>query len=210
MNKCLLTYILFSLFFQNTFASEETKIKEVTKKVLFLGDSITEGHGVSKLQTYPYLIQKMLLKNDKIQIEILSGSVSGSTTASAKSRLKWFLKAHPHIIILALGSNDGLRGIDLEVSEKNLAETIEMAKNQNVKVILAGNLLPPNYGEEYRKKFKDMFLKLSKLYQVPLIPFLLKGVGGEKDLNQEDGIHPNEKGHQLIATTVYKYLRPHL
>ncbi len=175
--------------------------------ILFVGDSLTEGYGVPKEKSYPSLVSDKLNKKGK-KVKILNGSVSGSTTASGISRLRWFLKAKPDFLLLALGANDGLRGIKLQESEKNLREIIKLAKSKKIKVILAGMLLPVNYGEKYRTEFEDMFKKLEKELTIYRIPFLLKGVGGEAEYNQNDGIHPNEKGHELIAETVLKTLEP--
>lgn len=175
--------------------------------VLFLGDSLTEGYGVPKEKSYPSLVASELKKKGK-PIKLLNGSVSGSTTASGMSRLRWFLKAKPSILVLALGANDGLRGVKLEDSEKNLKKVIDLAQKNKMTVVLAGMLLPVNYGPDYRGKFEKMFVKLTKENKLVRIPFLLEGVGGEKEMNQEDGIHPNEKGHEVIAKTVLKTLEP--
>ncbi|MBK26405.1 MAG: arylesterase [Halobacteriovorax sp.] len=175
--------------------------------LLFVGDSLTEGYGVPKEKSYPSLVTQKLSKKGK-KIKLLNGSVSGSTTASGMSRLRWFMKAKPDFLFLALGANDGLRGIKLSESEKNLREIIVLAKSKSIKVILAGMLLPTNYGEKYRSEFEEMFKKLEKEHAIHRIPFLLEGVGGEARYNQDDGIHPNEKGHELIADTVLKTLEP--
>lgn len=194
-----ISYLLISLIFSFSVFSQTT--------VLFVGDSLTEGYGVPKEKSYPHLVSEALKKRGK-SIRLLNGSVSGSTTASGLSRLRWFLKAKPSILVLALGANDGLRGIKLDESEKNLRKVISLAKEKKMKVVLAGMLLPVNYGAKYRGQFEKMFKKLAKEESITRIPFLLKGVGGEKELNQEDGIHPNEKGHAVIANTVLKTLEP--
>jgi acyl-CoA thioesterase-1 len=178
------------------------------KKVLFLGDSLTEGYGVSKDAAYPVILQDLLLKEHKIKIDILNGSVSGSTTASSISRLKWFVRARPDILVLALGANDGLRGIDLKSSKENLSKTIKLALDNKMTVILAGMYIPPNYGPTYTKDFRKMYLELESEYKLTLIPFLLDGVAANKKLNISDGIHPNELGHKKIAENLVKYLRP--
>ncbi len=176
-------------------------------KVLFIGDSLTEGYGIAKEKAYPYLLRDILEKKYSKKIEVINGSVSGSTTASGASRLKWFLRSKPEVLILALGANDGLRGIDLTSSKKNLAIIISMAKSKNIKVILAGMYMPPNYGRDYTKKFRDMFVELKKEYGVTLIPFLLEGVAAKKALNLSDGIHPNELGHKKMAENLLPYFR---
>ena len=176
------------------------------KKILILGDSLTEGYGVDEDYSFPAILEKKLQK-EKLPYKIINGGVSGSTTASGKSRLKWFLKANPSILILALGANDGLRGLKLEQSKNNLEEIIKMAKAKNMKIVIAGMMVPPNYGKEYTTKFKAMFIDLAKKYNATLIPFLLEGVAGVKELNIEDGIHPNSKGYVIVADTVYKYIK---
>lgn len=173
--------------------------------LLFIGDSLTEGYGVAKEKAYPSLVASSLKKKGK-SIKLLNGSVSGSTTASGLSRLRWFLKAKPNILILALGANDGLRGVKLSDSEKNLRTIIKLAHKNKIKIVLAGMLLPTNYGEKYRSDFEKMYKKLEVEFSLVKIPFLLKGVGGEAKYNQEDGIHPNEAGHEIIADTVLKTL----
>jgi|LULR01.1.fsa_nt_gb acyl-CoA thioesterase-1 len=189
--------------FSNTARAEEGK----STKLLFLGDSLTEGYGVSKDKSYPQWVKKKLEKKG-LKVDILNGSISGSTTASSLSRMKWFLKAKPEVVFLALGANDGLRGIKVEESEKNLARAIELAQSQKLTVVLAGMMVPPNYGPDYGKKFKAMYPNLSKKYGVKLLPFLLEGVAGEKEFNQEDGIHPNEAGHEKMGEKVANFLYP--
>lgn len=177
-----------------------------TKRLLILGDSLTEGYGIALSAAYPALLEKKIKASGK-NWDVINAGISGSTSASGPSRLKWQLKTKPDIMILALGANDGLRGIDVKATEKNLADTIELAKNAKVTVILAGMLLPPNYGADYRKKFESIYHHLAKKYQLKKIPFLLEGVAGHPELNLADGIHPNEKGHQIISELVYKNIK---
>lgn len=196
MAKILLLFIFLSI--NSVFAQT---------KVLFIGDSLTEGYGISKENSYPELLKKLLLSKHGVKIEVVNGSVSGSTTASGLSRLKWFLRSKPEVLILALGANDGLRGIDLTSSKKNLAKIISLAKEKKMKVILAGMQMPPNYGADYTKKFRDMFTELKKEFDITLIPFLLEGVAAKKELNLSDGIHPNELGHKKMAENLLPYFR---
>jgi acyl-CoA thioesterase-1 len=177
-------------------------------KILFLGDSLTAGYGVEKEQAYPALVEKEL--NKKYSVKVLNGGVSGSTTASGLSRLRWFLKAKPDILVLILGANDGLRGVKLDESKKNLEKIILKAKAEGLKIILAGMMLPPNYGKEYTEKFKKMYIDLKEKYELPWIPFILKDVAGLEEMNIEDGIHPNNKGHEKVAKNLIPYLEPHL
>ncbi len=199
--------VLMSFFLSHFSFSNGVKAELKEKRILFIGDSLTAGYGVDKDKSYVALIEKDLISKGK-KIKILNGSVTGSTTASGKSRLRFFLKAKPNILVLALGANDGLRGIQLKSSKKNLEEMIVLAKKNKMKVILAGMMLPPNYGPDYTKVFKEMYTDLEKRHQLISIPFLLEGVAANPKLNQEDGIHPNEKGHLVMKETVLKYLRP--
>ncbi len=182
---------------------------QANDKILILGDSLTAGYGIEQSLAYPSELER-LLKEKGHKYKVLNGGVSGSTTASGKSRLKWFLKSKPKIIIIALGANDGLRGIDLKQSQKNLEEVIQMSKKNGLVVFLAGMQLPPNYGKEYTSQFKLMFKELVKKFEINEIPFLLEGVAGVKELNIEDGIHPNSDGHKIMAKTVYKHLKEKL
>jgi len=175
-------------------------------KILFLGDSITAGYGIAQEDAYPALLGQKLESLGIHHVEIMNGSISGSTTASALSRLKWFQKASPDILVLALGANDGLRGLSVENMEENLGQAIAFAKNNNMDVILAGMQIPPNYGPEYADDFKQVFTTLADDHEIVRIPFLLKGVGGRSDMNQPDGIHPNRAGHQQIAKTVLPFI----
>ncbi|MFG1492964.1 arylesterase [Halobacteriovorax sp. GFR7] len=193
MNKFLLV-LLISL---STFAAP---------KVLFLGDSLTAGYGIDPEKAYPNLV-KDILKKDGIEIEVMNASISGSTSASAVSRLKWSLRGKPDVMLLALGANDGLRGIKLHSTKENLKNAIKLAKSKGVKVILAGMQIPPNYGPEYTKEFQRMFPDLKKEEGVTLLPFLLKDVAGQRQYNIDDGIHPNEEGHKIIAKTVAPFIR---
>jgi acyl-CoA thioesterase-1 len=175
-------------------------------KILILGDSLTEGHQLDKVDSFPSQLEN-ILSEKKLDYKVLNGGVSGSTTASGLSRLKWFLKAKPSIIIIALGANDGLRGIKLKDSKKNLEDLIVKSQESGLKVVIAGMEIPPNYGKEYTAQFRAIFPELAKKYKVNLIPFLLKDVAGKKDLNLEDGIHPNAKGYKIIAKTVFEEIK---
>ena len=179
------------------------------KKILIVGDSLTEGYGVAKDSAYPNQLQILIDKN-KMDYQVINAGSSGSTSASAPNRLKWHMKSKPEILILALGANDGLRGFEVSSTKENLGKAIDMALKNNVKVYLAGMKLPMNYGKKYRAQFESIFTELQKEKKIKLIPFLLKDVGGVKDLNLADGIHPNEKGHKIIAKTVYQFIKKDL
>jgi acyl-CoA thioesterase-1 len=179
---------------------------EAPVRILFLGDSLTAGLGVEPREAYPSLIQNMLEEKQMHHITITNGSISGSTTAGAVSRLKWFLRAKPDILVLALGANDGLRGLSLDEMDKNLDNAIVLAKENRIRVILAGMEIPPNYGPEYTKAFREVFPSLARRHQLEFIPFLLENVAGDPSLNQADGIHPNAQGHRIIAAHVLPFI----
>ncbi len=176
-----------------------------SRTILVLGDSLTEGYRLGKEEAYAAVMEREL-KKPHPDIKVINGGVSGSTSASAPKRLDWYLKAKPDIMILALGANDGLRGIKVEETKKNLENVIVKAKDQGIKVIMAGMRMPPNYGKEYRESFDKIFPDLAKKHSLKLIPFLLQDVAGKPKLNLPDGIHPNPEGHKIMAKTVMKSL----
>jgi len=178
-------------------------------RILILGDSLTEGYGVSPDQAYPALLQKKLNASrlpDLPPYEVINGGVTGSTTSGGASRIDWYMKSPPDFLVVALGGNDGLRGISPEESKKNLASILDRAKEQGVPAMLAGMKMPPNYGLDYRRSFENIFPELAREKKVPLLPFLLKDVGGRADMNLPDRIHPNPKGHERICLTMYQHL----
>jgi len=176
-------------------------------KVVILGDSLTEGFGVARERAYPALVQKALTQAGK-EVEIINGGSSGSTAASGPSRMKWYLKGKPQVLVLALGANDALRGLDLERSENSLSTTIALAKQNGMKVLLVGMKIPTNYGKHFNDGLEQVYVRLAKKHRVPLLPFLLEGVGGKPQFNLADGIHPNEAGHEIMAKLVEKHLLP--
>ncbi|WP_374077160.1 arylesterase [Bdellovibrio bacteriovorus] len=180
------------------------------KKLIVLGDSLTEGFGVAKEAAYPAVLEKKLHEAGKKEWTVINSGVSGSTTASAVTRMKWLYKSKPDAVLLVLGANDGLRGLKIEDSEKHLAEAIEYSQKQNVRVILGGLYMPPNYGAAYTDKFKKMYESLAKKYKLTFIPFVLDKVGGNPKYNLADGIHPNEAGHKIIADNIFQVLKGEL
>ena len=183
-------------------------------RILILGDSLTEGYGVSAQQAFPSLLEKKLndeFSSDKnSSYEIINAGISGSTSSGGVSRIEWLLKSKPDFLILALGGNDGLRGVPVEETKNNLEKIILAAKSKDIPTLLAGMKMPPNYGIEYTREFSKLFEDLANQENVPLIPFLLEGVGGNPAMNLPDRIHPNPAGHQKIAETVYQNLINHL
>jgi acyl-CoA thioesterase-1 len=180
--------------------------EDINTKILFLGDSISAGLGVEPDFAYPVLIRDMLKDKGIKGVKITNASISGSTTASALSRLKWFLKAKPDILVLALGANDGLRGLSTKEMAHNLDRVIALATKNGIRVILAGMKIPPNYGPEYSSDFYEVFILLADKYHLSFMPFLLKDVAGKTNLNQADGIHPTREGQKIIADNVLPYI----
>jgi acyl-CoA thioesterase-1 len=176
--------------------------------VLCLGDSLTEGYGIAPENSYPRLLERRLREQGHPDARVINAGISGSTTASAVSRLRWQLKARPDVVILALGGNDGLRGLDLSQTRKNLADAIALAKSRGVKVVLAGMKIPPNYGADYTRRFEALFPALARAHDVALIPFLLEGVAARPELNLPDGIHPNAAGYRIVVENVLETLLP--
>ncbi len=186
-----------------------TGLGQAKRKLVILGDSLTEGYGVAKTAAFPALVEKRILKLGK-RWQVINSGVSGSTTGSAPSRMKWVLRTKPDLVLLFLGANDGLRGLKVEESEKNLLAAIAIAKEANAKIILGGLYMPPNYGADYRLKFEKMYKDVAKAQGVQLIPFILKDVAGQAHLNLADGIHPNEEGHKIMAENVFSAIKDQL
>ena|SRR5437867_2206154 len=175
--------------------------------IVALGDSLTAGLGVDVQDNYPSKLQKKLLEG-RYRYRVINAGVSGDTTAQGLNRLGSVRELRPEVVIVALGANDGLRGIPLESTGRNLDTIVADLQGDGAKVILAGMLIPPNYGPEYTRTFRELFPDLAKKHRVPLIPFLLEGVAGNMNLNQADGIHPTAQGYDIVAESVWKVLRP--
>ena len=183
-------------------------IAQATTTIVFLGDSLTEGYGIEKTEAFPYLFEQALKAKGYKDIKVVNAGISGSTSASALSRLKWYLRINPTIVVLALGANDGLRGLDPQAMKKNLATAIKLAQERNILVVLAGIKVPPNYGIQYTEEFEAVYPQLAEEFKIPFIPFLLDGVAARPEMNLPDGIHPNSRGHQIIARHVLENLLP--
>jgi len=176
--------------------------------IVFLGDSLTEGLGLEANEAFPALVAQRLAADGRSDVEVINAGVSGSTSASGLSRLQWYARSQPDLLVLSLGANDGLRGLDVNDMKANLAETIEFAQANNIKVALTGMLVPPNMGPDYTTAFAQVFPDLAAQYDLPLLPFLLDGVAAVPELNQADGIHPNVEGAKIVADLVYDFLLP--
>ena len=174
------------------------------EKVVLFGDSLMAGYGLPK-EHHLSVVLESDFKKDGLNIKIINGSVSGSTSSGGLNIADWSL-SEPGIdlIILGLGANDMLRGIKPAETEKNLEEIIKIANNKNIKIIIAGMVAPTTHGAEYKKDFDAIYPKLAKKYNLPLIPFLLEGVALDPSLNQQDGIHPNKQGTIKVSETIKK------
>lgn len=175
--------------------------------IVALGDSLTEGYGVPREAAWPSRIQRRL-EAEGYPHRVVNAGVSGDTTAGGLSRTDWLLRQPVDILILELGANDGLRGIDPDSTRANLAEIIEKAQARGATVLLAGMIMPANYGLAFKREFDSIFPELAEKYDLPLIPFLLEGVAGRRDLNLPDGIHPTAEGYAIVADNVWEALEP--
>jgi len=176
---------------------------------LFLGDSITAGYGLDISQAYPALIQQKI-DAQQWPFKVVNAGQSGDTTAGGVNRIDWLLRSRIDVLVLELGANDGLRGVPADTILKNLQAIIDRVKTKYpaAKIIIAGMKVPLNMGNSYSKEFESVFLSLAKKNDAPLIPFILEGVGGVRDLNLPDGMHPTARGQQIVAATVWKVLEP--
>jgi len=193
-------------------SKEETQTEteaEVSEKnvILFFGNSLTAGMGLEASEAFPALIQNRL-DSLNYNYEVVNAGLSGETTASGKNRIEWVLKQNVDIFVLELGANDGLRGIPIAETRRNLQDIIDTVKEKNpdTKIVLAGMQIPPNMGEEYTTDFRNIFPELAEENNVELIPFLLEGVAGDPELNQQDGIHPTAEGYEIVADNVWDVL----
>lgn len=176
-------------------------------ELVFLGDSLTAGLGLDADESFPSLIQRRLDERG-LSFTVVNAGVSGDTSAGGLRRLDWLLQGHPRVVVVALGGNDGLRGLPPEDLRRNLGAIIARAREAGAGVILAGMEAPPNNGPEYTARFRQVYPELADEFDIALIPFLLEGVAGEPSLNQADGIHPNPEGARRVADTVWRALEP--
>ena len=177
--------------------------------ILFLGDSLTAGYGVMKEDSYPSCIEREI-KNSGIQARVINAGISGNTTAGGLRRVDWYFKQRIDVLVIALGANDGLRGINPDSSKKNIQSIIEKSRsyNSNLKILLTGMKVPPSMGSDFSDKFSKIFPELARENKCTFMPFLLHNVGGHKEMNLADGIHPNPLGHQTICKNLWNQLKP--
>jgi acyl-CoA thioesterase-1 len=185
--------------------------KAAPQAILFFGNSITAGYGVEPDEAFPALIGQKL-DSAGLAYSIVNAGLSGETTAGGRSRVGWVLRQPVSVFVLELGGNDGLRGLPLTDTRRNLQAIIDTVRRRSpqAQIVLAGMQIPPNMGPDYANQFKKLYTELAQKNQVKLIPFLLEGVGGVRKLNQRDGIHPTPAGHRLVARNVWAVLQPML
>ncbi len=215
----LFSFIFFSSCGESPKKEEEIQSVKVSEKenreksesgvILFFGNSLTAGMGLDPNEAFPAVIQQ---KIDSLNLpyEVVNAGLSGETTAAGKNRVNWVLSQEVTVFVLELGANDGLRGIPLEETRKNLQEIIDTVreKNPDTEIILAGMQIPPNMGQEYTSEFRNIFPELAEKNDVHLISFLLEDVAGNPELNQGDGIHPTAEGQKILAKNVWEVLGP--
>ncbi|HCM76108.1 MAG TPA: arylesterase [Cytophagales bacterium] len=185
------------------------KVDLAPKTILFFGDSITAGYGLSPEDAFPAHVEAALVKKG-LDVKVVNAGLSGETSAGGLSRIDWILRQPIDVFVLELGANDGLRGLPLAQTRNNLQAIIDKVKSKNpeVKIVLAGMMVPPNLGNEYTSEFRNIYPEMAKKNNATLIPFLLEGVAGDGKLNIADGIHPNVEGHKIVAGTVVKIIEP--
>jgi acyl-CoA thioesterase-1 len=179
------------------------------KNIIFFGDSLTAGYGLDEASSdsYPAIIEQKI-DSLGLNYKVINAGLSGETTAGGNERVNWVIRQPLDIFILALGGNDGLRGIAPESSAENLQSIIDKVKQKypSAKIVLSGMQAPPNMGETFTEQFKNMYPSLAQKNELAFVPFLLENVGGIPSLNQRDGIHPNIDGHKILAETVWSIL----
>ena len=207
MTKQLIIALIFPLLVSFSVQAQDAE----SKTLLFFGDSITAGLGVQQEQAFPALIQDKI-DSLGMNYDVINGGLSGETSAGGLRRIDWILRRDIDVMVLELGGNDGLRGIDLSSTKENLQQIIEkfQAKIPDAQIILAGMQVPPNLGQEYTSEFQTIYPELAEENDLPLIPLIMDKLGGSEELIQGDGIHPTPKGHEVIADTVWDVLENYL
>ena len=175
--------------------------------LVFLGDSLTAGYGLTEEEAFPALLGEKL-DEAGLSMRVVNAGESGATSAGGLARLDWLLRQEPALIVVGLGGNDGLRGLDLPAMEANLRAIVERSREGGARVLLLGMMIPPNMGPEYSEGFQEVYPRVAEELEVPFVPFLLEGVAGDPAFNLPDGIHPNAEGQRLLAENVWPYLEP--
>jgi acyl-CoA thioesterase-1 len=205
MKKLFKNSFIFTVLFLGSLHSLYAK----EKNLVIIGDSLTEGYGVAREASYPFLLEKIVKEHNR-EWKITNSGIGGSTSASAPGRVKWILKSKPDLVVLFLGGNDALRGLPPKQMQNNFEKAIQTLKDSKTKTLLVEMWAPPNYGEAYTKEFKQVFENLKNKYSLTLVKFPLGGIAGQKELNQADGIHPNEKGHKFLAEEIFRQIKTSL
>jgi acyl-CoA thioesterase-1 len=183
-------------------------VAQAASTILVVGDSISAGYGLAQGQSWPALLEKRL-REQRLDYSVANASISGDTTAGGRSRIGAALdQSKPAIVVIALGGNDGLRGLTVAQMRDNLGAMIEAAQARKARVVLAGMKLPPNYGADYTRAFEQSYAELARRHKAALVPFLLEGVAEKRELFQPDNIHPTAAAQPLILDNVWKALRP--
>ena len=188
-------------------AQESASPADHERVIVAFGDSLTAGLGVAEEEAYPAVLERKIHEAG-FPYRVVNAGVSGETTAGGLRRVTWILQNRPEIVILELGANDGLRGLSLLETKKNLTGIIEALQREHVRIVLAGMRMPPNYGKEYTEAFEKIFPELAGRYRLTLIPFFLEGVAARPNLNQADGIHPTAQGYQIVVNNLWPKLEP--
>lgn len=200
----MLKFISVGFFLLFSFAAQ------AAGNILVVGDSISAGYGLAQGQSWPSLLEKRL-REQRLDYSVVNASISGDTTAGGRSRIGAALdQARPAVVIIALGGNDGLRGLPIAALRDNLHAMIEAARARKARVVLAGMKLPPNYGLDYTRAFEQSYAELARRHKAALVPFLLDGVAEKRELFQPDGIHPVAEAQPQILDNVWKVLKPQL
>lgn len=176
-------------------------------RVVCLGDSLTAGYGVPVADAYPARLAEQL-RAAGLDYDVVNAGVSGDTSAGGLRRLDWSLAGDVEVLVVALGANDGLRGLPVSELKANLSRIIETAQGRRIRVVLAGMEAPPNFGAAYTREFRAVYRDLARQYDVAFVPFFLDGVAGVPALNQADGIHPTAEGQRRVAATIWQTLAP--
>ncbi len=178
--------------------------------ILVVGDSLSAGYGLGAGQSWPALLGKRL-RDERLDYSVVNASISGDTTSGGRSRIVTALdQSRPAVVIIALGGNDGLRGLPVSAMRENLNAMIDAARARKARIVLAGMKLPPNYGIDYTRAFEQSYVDLARRHKAALVPFLLEGVAEKRELFQPDGIHPVAEAQPVILENVWKVLKPQL
>jgi acyl-CoA thioesterase-1 len=198
-----------TVIFQAVLVSLFLVTSAFAQTIVVLGDSLSAAYQMDEKEGWVYLLQQRINKYRTDPYQVINASISGDTTAGGLSRISAVLSdQQPDIVLIELGANDGLRGLSLKQMKNNLTQIITLAQAQGANVLLTEMSIPPNYGEIYRQRFKQVFHSIANSTEVPIIPFPLHNIGGIAELIQSDGLHPNAKAQPLILDNIWPHLQP--